>query len=43
MAQGYLAVAVSHLQEAEAPAPAVQPAGGANRNFLFEGQMSTVR
>ena len=39
-AQGYLAVALSHLEEAEAPAPAAQPAGAANRSVLFEGQMS---
>lgn len=42
-AQGYLAVAASHLEEAEAPAPAAQPAGAATRGFLFEGQMSRVR
>lgn len=48
-AQGYRAVAVSHLEEAEAPAPAAQAAGAANRSVLFqgqmtsEGQMSTVR
>ena len=39
-AQGYLAVAASHLEEAEAPAPAAQPAGAGNRSYLFEGILS---
>ena len=41
-AENYLSVAVSHLEEAEAPAPAAQPAGATTRSFLFEGQMSRV-
>jgi hypothetical protein len=41
-AQSYLAVAVSHLEEAEVPVSAAQPAGAANRSYLFEGQMSQV-
>jgi hypothetical protein len=41
-AQEYLAVATSHHDEAEAPAPTAERAGAANSSFLFEGQMSRV-